>query len=426
MPYGSRSALMTCAESGNPTLFPMSFNLLNDLGLKRSNFQDNSWSRRPHHGVTMAIKNVYSTNQKDVLIDLNCRLAAYLEKVKTLEESNHKLEQQIQQVSEKRVVRRDYNHHQKTIAELESQINRMKLTNSELYLNIENTKLAADGLRAKYDTELATRLTIEDDMKKMKANISDLNMQKHCLETEVQILSEKLENLKRDHTEDREHLLQQKLRCQVNVEVESLKTTQLTNDLDKLRQQYNEIADHHMRASAAWFDRKETQATTYQKVQSNLDPESLVSHRRHLNMLRRSAQELKVEHEVLQSLNYAQEAALYETISGFDAQLQNIQEIVLKKEDELSKLKAEANRLATDSRLLCYMKDLLEMEIQTYGLLMVEEENRIEEVIHEQPCKGIMNNRQMFLFLISESMSVTTKNPVVPEPSSGHSPQLSN
>lgn len=28
-------------------------------------------------------------------------------------------------------------------------INSVKLTNSELYLNIENTRLAADGLRAK-------------------------------------------------------------------------------------------------------------------------------------------------------------------------------------------------------------------------------------------------------------------------------------
>lgn len=391
---------MTCGESPNPTSYLMS---LDALWSRRSKFQDDG--RRLNHAVTMAS----GPHQKDILIDLNCRLAAYLEKVKKLEESNHRLEQQIQQASEKRVGGRDYSRHHKTISELESQINSVKLTNSELYLNIENTRLAADGLRAKYDAELATHLTIEADIKKLKATSSDLDMQKRCLETEVQILSNELANLKNDHTEEQEYLLQQKLRCQVNVEVDKSEATELTRDLDKMRQQYKEIADHHQKDSEAWFDHK-TRETFHQNIQMNLDPESLVKHRRQLSILRKTAQEMEVEREVLQSLNSAQEGALYETISGYDGQLQNIQEMVVKKEDELSKLKAEADRLASDSRLLCYLKDLLEMEIRTYTLLMDEEENRIEDVIREQP-QDITSNRQMFLFLISESMSVITKNP---------------
>lgn len=53
----------------------------------------------------------------------------------------------------------------------------------------------------RYDAELATHLTIEADIKKLKAASSDLDMQKRCLETEVQILSNELANLKSDHTE---------------------------------------------------------------------------------------------------------------------------------------------------------------------------------------------------------------------------------
>ncbi|XP_069607673.1 keratin, type I cytoskeletal 13-like isoform X6 [Ranitomeya imitator] len=362
MPYSSRSALMSCGDSSKPTSYPMSFRRFDALGLRRK-LQDNG--RRLSHVDTMASGNVSSPNQKDVLIGLNSRLASYLEKVKTLEESNHKLELQIQQVSEKRVVCRDNSHHWKTIAELENQINSAKLTNSGLHLDIDNTKLRVDGLKAKYDAELATRLTIEADMKKLKTTGDDLDMQKHCLEAEVQILSNELEHLRKDHTEEREHLLQQKLRRQVNVEVETLEATQLTNDLNKLRQQYKEIADHHQRTYEAWFDQKTS----------------------------------------------AQEGALYETISGYDNQLQNIQEIVAKKEDELSKLKTEADRLASDSRLLCYLKDLLEMEIRTYSLLMDDEENRIEDVLHEQPYD--ITSRQ-------KSTSVITKNSPVPDWSSGY------
>ncbi|XP_075701391.1 keratin, type I cytoskeletal 13-like isoform X2 [Rhinoderma darwinii] len=406
MPYGSRSALITCAKSSYPMSYSMSFSRLDVLVLRK--FQDNR--SRLHPKVNMASGKRYNPNQKDVLIDLNGRLAAYLEKVKTLEESNRRLELKIQQVSEKRAVGRDNSRYQKTIAELESQINRVKRTNSELYLNIEDTKLSADGMRAKYDAELATRLTIEGDMKKLKATSSDLDMQKHCLEVEVQILSNELENLKEDHTEEREHLLQQKLRCQVNVKVDTSEATGITKDLDTLRQQYKEIADHHQKVSEAWFDQK-TQETGLQNIQTSFDSESLVRDRRQLSMLRKSVQELEVEREVLQSLNSAQEGALYETISGYDGHLQNIKEMVLKKEDELSKLKAEAGRLASDSRILCYLKDLLEMEIRTYALLMDEEENRMEDIIQEQP-HDITSDRQ-------KSMSVTTKNPSVPDPSSG-------
>ncbi|KAG8566385.1 hypothetical protein GDO81_013219 [Engystomops pustulosus] len=405
MPYGSRSALMTCAESSNPTSYPMSFSRLDALGFGRSRLQDNG--PRLNHVVTMASGKVYSPNQKEILKDLNGRLGAYLEKVKALEESNRRFELQIQQVSQKRTVSQDYSHHQKTIDELESQISDMKLTNSELYLNIDNTRLAADGFRAKYDAELATRFIIEADVKKLKASSSDLDMQNRCLEAEVQILSKELENLKKDHIEEREHLLQQKLKCHVNVEVTTSEATQLTNDLDKLRKQYNEIANHHQKVYEAWFEHKILE-TKGRNIQTNLEPESLVRHKRQLFKLRKTVQELEVEREVLQSLNSAQEAALHETISGYDVQLQNIQETVVKKENELAKLKAEADSLACDSRLLCYLKDLLEMEIRTYALLMDEEENRIADVIHEKP-HDITYNRQ-------KSMSIITKNPPIPDP----------
>ncbi|XP_073428773.1 keratin, type I cytoskeletal 19-like isoform X2 [Dendrobates tinctorius] len=406
MPYGSRSALMSCGESSKRTSYPMSFRRFDALGLRRKLQDNRCWLS---HVDAMASGKVCNPNQKDVLIGLNSRLALYLEKVKKLEESNHKLELQIQQVSEKRVVCRDNSHHWKTIDELENQINSMKLTNSGLHLDIDNTKLRVDGLKAKYDAELATRLTIEADMKKLRTTGDDLDMQKRCLEAEVQILSNELEHLRKDHTEEREHLLQQKLRRQVNVKVETLEATQLTNDLDKLRQQYKEIADHHQRTYGAWLDQKNWK-TTRQNIQPN---DSLVKYRRQLSMLRSTVQELAIEHEVLLSLTSAQEGVLHETISGYENQLQNIKETVAKKEDELSKLKTEADRLASDSRLLCYLKDLLEMEIRTYSLLMDDGENRIKDVLHEQRY-DITNNRQ-------KSTSVITKNSPVPDSSSGYS-----
>eukprot|EP00079_Xenopus_tropicalis_P018955 XP_012808155.1 PREDICTED: keratin, type I cytoskeletal 18-A-like [Xenopus tropicalis] len=61
-------------------------------------------------------------SQKETLEQLNSRLAAYLEKVSQLEESNRHLEQKIQDLCERRArTSRDTSRYEKVIAEMEAQ-----------------------------------------------------------------------------------------------------------------------------------------------------------------------------------------------------------------------------------------------------------------------------------------------------------------
>ncbi|KAM9296736.1 keratin, type I cytoskeletal 10-like [Gastrophryne carolinensis] len=341
----------------------------------------------------MAAADIYCPNQKDTLMSLNTRLEAYLENVRELEESNQKLEEQIKKVSMVQKVGQDHRHYQKTIEDLESQsyhqglcqqmaiqamckgfqgqanevlllppdvlasrrsttatdlplgclptmIRHTKQANCEMWLNIENTKRTADGYKEKYETELALHNTIADDVKKLKATISGLEMEKHCLDVEVKILTEELETLKKDHEEERMRLLQEKSKCQVNVEIESLDTTELANCLEKMRKQFIAIADAHQKHYEAFLGEKVWRFMLSQTEKT------------------------------------AQEEVLNETEAGYIRQLEHIQEIVLRLEDALAKVRSEAENLSSDSRILCYLKDLLEMEIRTYGLMMDGEEDR--------------------------------------------------
>ncbi|KAM5134815.1 LOW QUALITY PROTEIN: keratin, type I cytoskeletal 10-like [Mantella aurantiaca] len=380
----------------------MSLWRVDDLLSTKSRAQGNR--SRLNHVYKKDSSDFYCPNQKDTLINLNDRLAAYLEKVRTLEESNRELEQKIEKLSGKRATDRDHCCSLKTIGKLESQIRSAKQANAELWLNIENTKIEADCFKEKFDAELALQDTIKDDVKKLKASNSSLEMESRCLEVEEQILTKELENLKQEHNEEREHLLRKKSQCQVNVEVDSLQPTELTDALENMRQQYKAIASHHKKLYESLLEEKFKETIQ----QNSKDIELLQSQRRHLSMLRRTAQELETELEVHHSLKSARESELYEIEAAYIVHLENIQEIVLKLQDALVKVRLEAEKLTTDSRILLYLKDLLEMEIKTYGILMDDEEKRIDTVIPE-PSYGISYNRQMFLFLISESRSSLTR-----------------
>ncbi|XP_018412063.1 PREDICTED: keratin, type I cytoskeletal 12-like [Nanorana parkeri] len=211
--------------------------------LVRTKRQDNG--HRLIHGNRKASADFCCPSQKDVLIKLNDRLAAYLERVRTLEESSQQLEEKIKKVSEKRATGHDHSSYLKTIDDLESQIRSAKQANAGLWLNIENTKTAADCFKEKYVAELTLQDTIKDDVKKLKAASTGLQMETRCLEVEEQILTGELKNLMQDHKEEREHLLQEKSKRKVNVEVDSVLPTELTGALEKMREQYKAIANHH-------------------------------------------------------------------------------------------------------------------------------------------------------------------------------------
>ncbi|XP_073464032.1 keratin, type I cytoskeletal 12-like isoform X1 [Aquarana catesbeiana] len=372
--------------------------------LVRIQCQRQNSGRRLNHGNRNAGGGFYCPNQKDVLINLNDRLAAYLEKVRTLEEANRQLEEKIKNLSEKRAIDHDHSRYLKTIDELESQIRSAKQANAECWLNIENMKTAADGFKEKYKEELTLQNTIKDDVKKLKAASSGLEMEIRCLEVEEQILTKELENLKQDQNEEREGLLQEKSKCQVNVEVDSMQPTELTDALEKMREQYKAMASHHQQHYESLLEEKFKETTQ----ENSKETELLQSQRRHLSLLLRKVQELETELEVQHSLKSARESELYEIKAGYAVYLESIQGTVLKLQDALANIRSAAEKLTSDSRILYYLKDLLEMEIRTYAILMDDEEKRIETVIHEPSY-----NRQMFLFLVSESRSSLTRSLLV-------------
>ncbi|NXE16440.1 K1C18 protein, partial [Lophotis ruficrista] len=141
-------------------------------------------------------------NEKETMQDLNERLATYLEKVRSLEQENRRLEVQIRDfMAKKGPSARDWGHYWEAIEELRDKIFEATVENARTVLQIDNARLAADDFRVKYEAELAIRLSVENDITGLRKVIDDTNMARMQLEGEIESLKEELIFMKKNHEE---------------------------------------------------------------------------------------------------------------------------------------------------------------------------------------------------------------------------------
>ncbi|KAG9477958.1 hypothetical protein GDO78_013118 [Eleutherodactylus coqui] len=142
----------------------------------------------------------HGPNEREVMQNLNNRLASYLENVCALEKSNQQLEIKIREkLSEDTGVKKDYSDYFTLIKTLSKQITDSVSENTKLLLAIDNGRLAADDLKEKWSTEFALHQSMERDLnslRKAKENHAVLN---DSLRADVDSLQSELLSLKNDH-----------------------------------------------------------------------------------------------------------------------------------------------------------------------------------------------------------------------------------
>ncbi|KAK1159090.1 keratin, type I cytoskeletal 13-like [Acipenser oxyrinchus oxyrinchus] len=308
----------------------------------------------------------HSINEKATMINLNDRLAIYLEKVRTLEASNATLEKQIREWSQNRViVTQDYSAYWKTIAELQGKIAVANMDNASIILQIDNAKLAADDFSAKYENELAMRQSVEADIAGLKRLLDELSLARSSLETEIEGLKEELVYLKKNHEEELLALHSQ-VGGTVNVEVDAAPQQDMSRVLEEMRMQYEGIADKNRREVEAWykdkFEELNKQVTTSTEV--------LQTSKSEISELRRTLQGLEIELQSQLSMKSALEVTVAETEGSYGAQLSQLQVFIDRLEAELVQLRMDMERQGNEYKMLLDIKTRLEMEIAEYMRLL--------------------------------------------------------
>uniref|UniRef100_A0A3Q0RA92 Si:ch211-156l18.7 n=1 Tax=Amphilophus citrinellus TaxID=61819 RepID=A0A3Q0RA92_AMPCI len=302
-------------------------------------------------------------NEKATMQNLNNRLATYLEKVRSLEAANAKLEKQIREYYEKKgpAAERDYSKYWDIINNLRDKIHAATMENANILLQIDNSKLAADDFKTKFEHELIMRQSVEADIANLRRLLDQTTLTKADLEMQIEGLQDELAYLKKNHAEELAALRSQ-LTGNVNVEVDAAPQQDLNKVLEEIRAQYESITDKHRRDQEAWFNDKS--ATLTKEI--TIHTESIQTSKTEISDLRRTLQGLEIELQSQLSMKAALENTLGETEARYSAMLAGFQNQINMLEGELARVRASIEQQGQEYKMLLDIKSRLEQEIATY------------------------------------------------------------
>ncbi|NWY06860.1 K1C14 protein, partial [Nothoprocta ornata] len=283
-------------------------------------------------GVFGGGEGILQAGEKETMQNLNDRLAAYLDKVRALEEANTDLEVKIREWYKKQAPgpERDYSPYYRTIEELRSKVLVATVDNANLLLQIDNARLTADDFRTKFETEQALRLSVEADINGLRRVLDELTLARADLEMQIENLKEELAYLKKNHEEEM-NALRGQVGGEISVEMDAAPGIDLTKILAEMREQYETLAEKNRRDAEQWFFSKKA----------------------------------------------ALEGSLADTETRYGAQLAQLQALISSVEEQLGELRCDMERQNHDYRLLLDVKSRLEQEIATYRRLLEGEDAHI-------------------------------------------------
>uniref|UniRef100_A0A3Q2NPM3 Keratin, type I cytoskeletal 50 kDa n=1 Tax=Fundulus heteroclitus TaxID=8078 RepID=A0A3Q2NPM3_FUNHE len=292
-------------------------------------------------------------NEKFALQNLNDRLASYLEKVHSMEKENDRLEKQIKEwYTNKTVITHDYTAYFATIADLQDKIRVASTVNAKLYLEIDNSKLAAEDFKMKYENELSMRQAADADIAGLRKMMDDLNLRRMDLESTYESLKDERIMLQKNHEEEM-GMVADSVGGQVNVEVDAPAPVDLAQVMAELREHYEALIAKNRREVELWFQNKDVEVNSTTLEASRLEIKELKS----------TLQRLQIDLQSQMSMKSSLEATLQETQQRFVIKLTELQAFVLNLEAELSSLNVNMNEMKLKYDSLLDLKTRLEAEI---------------------------------------------------------------
>ncbi|XP_066482964.1 keratin, type I cytoskeletal 23-like [Tiliqua scincoides] len=305
-------------------------------------------------------------NEKQTMQDLNDRLANYLDKVRSLEEANTQLEGCIREWHKKRSrgQQYDFKEYEKDILDMHERIETGRVTNASLVLQIDNAKMATEDFRLKYESEKGLRQTVQYDVENIRKELDNMTIIITDLEMEIEALRENHILKKKEHEEDME--THRSSDFKVNVKVNATPQADLAKILAGIRKDYEAIIEKNHQDLDAWFQKQVANKT----LEAGPNHEELQNSRKEISELNRTLQTLEIDLQSQLNKKYALENSLDETKSRYSFQIQSIQDLISKCEEELSELRHDIRCQNNQYKVLLGIKTRLEKEIATYRQLL--------------------------------------------------------
>ncbi|XP_044302938.1 keratin, type I cytoskeletal 10-like [Varanus komodoensis] len=301
---------------------------------------------------------------------LNDRLATYLSKVRLLEDENNNLESLIREWYQKQgqsTDPKDYSAYYAEIEQLSNELISSTMEYNKIILDIDNTKMAAEDFRNKYETESGLRQSVEADLQGLRPFLDKLTLEKSDLEMQYESLQEDLIHLKKNHDEIK-NSLQHQSGGNVTVEVSLNRDRNLKETLDALRHEYEEVIAKNRSEVEQWYESKMDEA----RQEENSSSQEIESGNNQLRELSREYQTLEMELQSQLSMIQPLQSNLNNTEGGYNKQLQQMAGLIEPLEAELSSIRGEMESQNQEYQTLLGIKTRLEQEISQYHQLLEE------------------------------------------------------
>ncbi|XP_068102212.1 keratin, type I cytoskeletal 18-like isoform X2 [Hyperolius riggenbachi] len=306
-------------------------------------------------------------NHQEAMQELNERLAGYLQKVRGLEEENHKLQDEIDdQLALKNPVERDWDSYQVPLQQLRKQAEDLNMDNARLLLQIDNARLAADDFKVKLEAEQVICDGVQKDTQGLRKMIDETNFQRMKLESEVETLREELAHIHRDHKEEAAALRAQIANNNVSVEMDAPKKLDLNDSIAQIRSQYEKMAEQNRMEAENAYKNKFDALTQ----EANQNTKAVEQAKNEVADLRRQLQVLEMERQTLQKTVDSLGHVLKDTEDHYSSQLMELNRSLGRLQDELSACRNDIERQARDYDALLNLKSKLEHEIHDYRMLL--------------------------------------------------------
>uniref|UniRef100_A0AAY4AI34 IF rod domain-containing protein n=1 Tax=Denticeps clupeoides TaxID=299321 RepID=A0AAY4AI34_9TELE len=317
------------------------------------------------------------TSQRQEMVVLNDRLAAYIEKVRSLEQQNKLLEAEIEGLQNRFVkptgLRKLY---EDQLGELRRQADQMKNHRDMAIAAKDAMAGQLEMIKVRYEEALELRRTAELEIENFRPEVDAATSARIALEKQMDNLDVEIDFLKRIQKEEIDELMSQIYSAQASVE-DAFSLPDLSAALKQIQLQYDNIAAKNLQEMDTWYKTKFDDLNQ----KSFKHPDKVRSTREQITNAKKDIQNKERDMDALQTRNEALEAQIREAQEKYKKELEDLNARIEALQVELKSTKEKIALHLREYQDLLNVKMSLEIEITTYRKLIEGEDTRITSMV---------------------------------------------